>query len=157
MKLLAFFNQYGDCINIISGAHDLDGGVEVPPGTLPESIWLNSDTGEVQSREPCPVEFKSAYSVGEEIDFTTPNGSVALVHGEKVTGVRAFDAPQRLALEVVGKFYLSQRIEIRSYAEERRAAYPSIADQLDKIYHEGVDAWRADIQAVKEQFPKPGE
>ena len=41
-----------------------------------------------------------------------------------------------------------------TYAELRAAAYPSIADQLDTIYHEGLDAWKATILAVKEEFPK---
>ena len=36
----------------------------------------------------------------------------------------------------------------------RARAYPSIADQLDTLYHGGYDAWKAQIQAVKEQFPK---
>ena len=34
-------------------------------------------------------------------------------------------------------------------------AYPSIADQLDTIYHEGIDAWKAQIAAVKQEYPKP--
>lgn len=42
-----------------------------------------------------------------------------------------------------------------NYAHQRGAAYPSIQDQLDTLYHGGYDAWRAQIQAVKEQFPKP--
>lgn len=41
------------------------------------------------------------------------------------------------------------------YQMQRKAAYPSYADQLDKIFHEGVDAWKAEIQAIKDQFPKP--
>jgi hypothetical protein len=41
------------------------------------------------------------------------------------------------------------------YKTARAAAYPSIADQLDTIYHEGLDAWKATILAVKEEFPKP--
>lgn len=41
------------------------------------------------------------------------------------------------------------------YIAERKAAYPSFADQLDKIFHEGVDAWKAEIQAVKDANPKP--
>ena len=40
------------------------------------------------------------------------------------------------------------------YKTDRMYAYPSIADQLDKIYHEGIDAWKAEIAAVKEQYPK---
>ena len=41
------------------------------------------------------------------------------------------------------------------YQRQRASAYPSIADQLDKIYHEGIDAWKADIAAVKQEYPKP--
>ena len=42
-----------------------------------------------------------------------------------------------------------------TYAELRAQAYPSIADQLDTIYHEGIDAWEATIAAVKQEYPKP--
>jgi len=42
----------------------------------------------------------------------------------------------------------------QGYKAARAAAYPSIPDQLDKIYHEGVDAWREEIDAVKAQYPK---
>ena len=41
-----------------------------------------------------------------------------------------------------------------TYQELRAAAYPSIADQLDTIYHSGIDAWKATITAVKQEFPK---
>jgi len=41
-----------------------------------------------------------------------------------------------------------------SYANKRSAAYPSIEDQLDKIFHDGLDAWKAEIQAVKDAHPK---
>ena len=42
-----------------------------------------------------------------------------------------------------------------TYAQKRAQAYPSIADQLDTIYHEGIDAWKATITAVKQEYPKP--
>ena len=41
-----------------------------------------------------------------------------------------------------------------SYYEARKLAYPSVADQLDTIYHSGIDAWKAEIQAVKLAYPK---
>ena len=41
------------------------------------------------------------------------------------------------------------------YKYDRASAYPSIADQLDTIYHEGIDAWKAQIAAVKQEYPKP--
>jgi hypothetical protein len=41
------------------------------------------------------------------------------------------------------------------YKYDRAQAYPLIADQLDLIYHEGIDAWKAQIAAVKQEYPKP--
>ena len=40
------------------------------------------------------------------------------------------------------------------YQRSRAEAYPSMADQLDDIYHNGVDAWKATIKAVKDKYPK---
>ena len=45
-------------------------------------------------------------------------------------------------------------VDIRiDYKIKRREAYPDIGDQLDKIYHHGIDAWKADIKMIKDQFP----
>ena len=41
-----------------------------------------------------------------------------------------------------------------AYQRDRAEAYPSIADQLDDIYHNGVDAWKATIKTVKDKYPK---
>jgi len=41
-----------------------------------------------------------------------------------------------------------------SYVEARVAEYPPIEDQLDKIYHSGIDAWKADIKTIKDKYPK---
>tara|TARA_R100000734_G_C3258396_1_gene57813 strand:+ start:298 stop:630 length:333 start_codon:yes stop_codon:yes gene_type:complete len=40
------------------------------------------------------------------------------------------------------------------YAQKRVNEYPSTEDQLDKIFHEGVDAWKKQIQAIKDKHPK---
>ena len=50
---------------------------------------------------------------------------------------------------------LQAEYEANEYQRQRASAYPSIADQLDKIYHEGIDAWKAQIAAVKQEYPKP--
>ena len=42
-----------------------------------------------------------------------------------------------------------------TYKYNRVAAYPSIAEQLDEIYHNGIDAWKVKIKAVKDANPKP--
>jgi hypothetical protein len=36
----------------------------------------------------------------------------------------------------------------------RANSYPSIADQLDKIYHSGIDEWKKVIKATKDKYPK---
>lgn len=41
-----------------------------------------------------------------------------------------------------------------TWQEQRQRAYPSIPDQLDLIFHEGLDAWKAKIQEVKDSIPK---
>ena len=38
--------------------------------------------------------------------------------------------------------------------ENRRVAYPEIQDQLDDIYHNGIDGWKATIKAIKDANPK---
>ena len=44
--------------------------------------------------------------------------------------------------------------EINVYQEKRKLEYPNWEDQLDKIYHSGVDAWKADIKTIKDKYPK---
>ena len=41
-----------------------------------------------------------------------------------------------------------------NYINNRYKAYPSIADQLDLIYHQGIDAWKAKITEIKKKYPK---
>jgi len=40
------------------------------------------------------------------------------------------------------------------YQRDRAAEYPSIVDQLDDIYHNGIDGWKTTIKAVKDKYPK---
>ena len=49
---------------------------------------------------------------------------------------------------------LEYQEEVNEYQRQRAREYPSYADQFDQIYHEGVDAWKATVQAVKDKYPK---
>ena len=42
----------------------------------------------------------------------------------------------------------------KEYSRKRADEYPSLVDQLDDIYHNGIDAWKATIKAVKDKYPK---
>ena len=50
---------------------------------------------------------------------------------------------------------MQDEFDAQDYARDRKSAYPPFADQFDQIYHEGIDAWKETIQAVKDAHPKP--
>ena len=41
-----------------------------------------------------------------------------------------------------------------AYAKNRKEEYPAIVDQLDDIFHNGIDGWKATIQVTKDKYPK---
>ena len=41
-----------------------------------------------------------------------------------------------------------------AYQRSREAEYPSVIDQLDDIFHNGIDGWKATIQVIKDKYPK---
>tara|TARA_R100000808_G_scaffold24507_1_gene56619 strand:- start:1046 stop:1369 length:324 start_codon:yes stop_codon:yes gene_type:complete len=49
---------------------------------------------------------------------------------------------------------LQDDFDALDYSRKRAAEYPSIADQLDDIYHNGIDAWKATIKTTKDKYPK---
>ena len=50
---------------------------------------------------------------------------------------------------------LQSEYDSLQYQRDRAVAYPSYADQLDTIYHQGIDAWKAEIKSIKDKYPKP--
>jgi hypothetical protein len=64
--------------------------------------------------------------------------------------------PQPTESEINAKTVeLQADYDSKQYQRDRADAYPSLEDQLDNIFHNGINAWKADIQAIKDQFPKP--
>tara|TARA_Y100000816_G_scaffold97270_1_gene67668 strand:- start:531 stop:791 length:261 start_codon:yes stop_codon:yes gene_type:complete len=54
----------------------------------------------------------------------------------------------------INESLVNTKISENEYKEKRRAEYPSIEDQLDDIYHNGIDKWKETIKAVKDKYPK---
>ena len=44
--------------------------------------------------------------------------------------------------------------DAKEYQRKRQPEYPSMADQLDDIYHNGIDGWKATIKTTKDKYPK---
>ena len=85
----------------------------------------------------------------------------------------SFDAPTHKVVDGVQVDLTAEEIEatLNTWAENERAKqldeeangyktaraneYPSIPDQLDDIFHNGLDGWKATIQETKDKYPKP--
>jgi hypothetical protein len=44
--------------------------------------------------------------------------------------------------------------DAKEYQRKREKEYPSIPDQLDDLYHNGIDGWKATIKVTKDKYPK---
>jgi len=74
-----------------------------------------------------------------------------LVNGEMVKTTAQEDAE-------TAAFWKAESEEMAKvqYQEDRREAYPSMHEQLDYIYHNGIDKWKTDvIDPIKAKYPKP--
>ena len=49
---------------------------------------------------------------------------------------------------------LQNAYDNNEYQRDRALEYPSIADQLDDIFHNGIDGWKTTIQVTKDKYPK---
>jgi hypothetical protein len=54
----------------------------------------------------------------------------------------------------ISKSDIKAKMNAIAYIGKRQEEYPSITDQLDDLYHNGIDGWRTTIQAIKDKYPK---
>jgi rhodanese-related sulfurtransferase len=67
-------------------------------------------------------------------------------------GAGAFDAQgNQVTIDMAA---VNAWVNPNAYKVKRAAEYPSFADQFDLLYHGGMDAWKAAIDAVKTKYPK---
>jgi len=70
-------------------------------------------------------------------------------------GAGAFDASgNKVTLEQSKIDAARTELAKEDYKWKRRQEYPSVVDQLDDIYHNGIDAWKATIKTTKDKYPK---
>ena len=67
--------------------------------------------------------------------------------GTKITLVQSGIDSARVQLDA---YYAKDK-----YKDDRKGEYPSVVDQLDDIYHNGIDGWKATIKTTKDKYPKP--
>jgi len=96
------------------------------------------------------------YDLGTVLHSLRP-GSEWVIYGGKYSGIKWLDENQTQPTEeecAQKAAELEYQEEVNEYQRQRAAEYPSYPDQFDQIFHEGIDAWKADIQVVKDKYPK---
>jgi len=83
-----------------------------------------------------------------------PNAKFVYSDGEIIWNDEIETQPTEL--EINAKFTeLQADYDAKQYQRDRASEYPSIGDQLDYIYHNGIDAWKTDmIDPIKAKYPK---
>lgn len=85
-------------------------------------------------------------------------GATWTLNGENYQGLEWLDKTQtKPTLEEcqAEMARLKADYDSKQYQRDRKSEYPTIADQLDTLYHQGYDGWRAEIDAIKTKYPKP--
>jgi hypothetical protein len=103
---------------------------------LPNTVWAiqwNGTNGEVENTDGTHTQltdFSEYQYILDDLEVEKKRRSDELVQAE------------------------AERIASLTYAEKRAEEYPPIVDQLDDIFHNGLDGWKASVQAVKDKYPK---
>lgn len=99
---------------------------------------------------------KKTFGISDALISLRPGSQWSLV-GEEYTGINWMDKVNDIpSKEEIDDEILRLQTEYDAleYQRLRAAEYPPIVDQLDDIFHNGVEGWKQSIQAVKDKYPK---
>ena len=94
-----------------------------------------------------PTILDAILALGIDGGFKIKDGKVAKWYSEK-------EQPSDEAIEAKLK-ELQADYDAKKYQRDRAADYPSWQEQMDLLYHGGVDALKAELKKTKDKFPKP--
>ena len=92
----------------------------------------------------------------EAILSITPSAEVSIENEDldKITWYA--DTPVIPKADIEAKMAeLQAEYDAKEYQRKRSKEYPTIVDQLDDIYHNGIDEWKKTIKVTKDKYPKP--
>ena len=128
-------------------------GVVVYRGVLPR-VWKNT-SGLHNSRDDWPTLLElgiyplEEHMPGMDLDIEVLDGWTEDIQADKVvlTNIKRDKTSAELTADAESA--------AKAYIWKREKEYPMIGEQLDKIYHDGIDEWKKVIKAVKDKYPKP--
>ena len=91
---------------------------------------------------------KAIQLINSNAKFSMSNEDINTIEwDEKTTPIPVADIQAKIT-------ELQTAYDNAEYQRNRAKEYPSIANQLDDIYHNGIDAWKATIKTTKDKYPK---
>ena len=165
MSAYVFYDSYGQIISTYSGAQPEIQTIENAIGyALVDSNYVSfEDTyydianKKFAAKTITNLNIPDVVKKDDVVTFTVPADCYVLVNGTKHTlGNITVDTSEvnGIVISVKGKLKYEKFLRVKTYYENRMVEYPSIKDQLDEIYHNGIDGWKAKIKAVKDKYPK---
>tara|TARA_R100000697_G_scaffold9228_3_gene14882 strand:- start:3826 stop:4101 length:276 start_codon:yes stop_codon:yes gene_type:complete len=80
------------------------------------------------------------------------HSDVVTIHGNTKEDIRALnDSGNSVTINWTN---VEAWTDPNEYQYKRAAEYPSVVDQLDDLYHNGIDGWKASIKSIKDKYPK---
>ena len=121
-------------------------------GNKENNMYVYIKNNEIEAVTPNQLEARDGVIELDipDADIAFSNDNQYLVY-ENDTVVRKEHTPEEF-----DQLVQEHRSSPSQYATKRKLEYPSTEEQLDYIYHNGVDAWKADIiDPIKARYPKP--
>ena len=78
-------------------------------------------------------------------------------NGEEITfnvGVVSEDQLDEVVAHHIAQLNAETVIPEKTYQASRMEEYPPLEEQLDDIYHNGIDGWKTTIKGIKDKYPK---
>tara|TARA_R100001510_G_scaffold41181_1_gene37548 strand:- start:264 stop:608 length:345 start_codon:yes stop_codon:yes gene_type:complete len=93
---------------------------------------------------------------GEPSNQAEYESQVKYISGADENGSAIYKDTQDFTWDQVSakKAELQTDYDNKQYQRDRASEYPAVVDQLDDIFHNGIDGWKTTIQAVKDKYPK---
>ena len=97
-----------------------------------------------------------AYAIADAIKAIKSDAQIS-VNAEDINQLTWIDGNPT---NITNQQILDKQVELKAaydakqYQRDRAKEYPSIVDQLDDIYHNGVDGWKTTIKITKDKYPK---
>jgi len=97
-----------------------------------------------------------AVEIGTAIRAINPSAVYGIVTENGVSTIEYLEGTEPIEQSVLDAKIVELEAEwdAQEYARNRATEYPALAEQLDEIYHNGMDSWKAVIKVTKDKYPK---